>query len=272
MAGLENIETSFSTRLQSLMADAPGHVGVASGYRSPEQQKYLWDRSDKSGKMVAAPGHSHHERGLAVDLSFADANTKKWVHDHAAEYGLYFPMSWEDWHIEPAGSRDANDPKAYTTPPPGTDRVGGFLDMILGRRPMTGGDGGAAPAETTAGTPAPEGATADYRSAYKLILDAGGSSSEAALLAAIAGPESGYKTGAHNPDASTGDDSYGLWQINMLGSMGPNRRKQFGISSNDQLYDPATNAKAALAIFRTQGPNAWSGYKSGAYREFMGDV
>lgn len=86
-------------------------------------------------------------------------------------------------------------------------------------------------------------------------------------MVGIAYAESGGDPSKHN--AKPPDDSYGLWQINMLGSMGPDRRKKFGISSNEALYDPATNAKAAYIIYKEQGLNAWTTYKSGAYLKHM---
>ena len=102
-----------------------------------------------------------------------------------------------------------------------------------------------------------------------LAQQAGFSPEQARIMAAIAMAESSGNPRAHNPNASTGDNSYGLWQINMLGSMGNSRRRQFGISSNEQLFNPNTNAAAARAIFDQQGFNAWSVYKSGAYRRFL---
>jgi hypothetical protein len=81
--------------------------------------------------------------------------------------------------------------------------------------------------------------------------------------------ESGGNPNAHNGNASTGDDSYGLWQINMIGDLGPTRRKKFGISSNDKLFDPETNAKAAYVIYKEQGLDAWTTYKNGDYLKHM---
>lgn len=97
---------------------------------------------------------------------------------------------------------------------------------------------------------------------------AGGSAASAPVAAAIALAESGGRPDAHNPKPP--DDSYGLWQINMLGRLGPARRQQFGLSSNDQLYDPVTNARAAVAI-SSGGTNfgAWSTYTNGAYRSHL---
>lgn len=89
-----------------------------------------------------------------------------------------------------------------------------------------------------------------------------------ALAAAIAMAESGGNERAHN--GTPPDDSYGLWQINMYGSLGPSRRAQFGLSSNSDLYDPATNARAAVAIYSAQGYRAWGAYTNGSYRRFYG--
>jgi hypothetical protein len=102
-----------------------------------------------------------------------------------------------------------------------------------------------------------------------IALHAGASRNEAVQLAAIAMAESSGHAGAHNTNASTGDNSYGLWQINMLGAMGPERRQAFGIASNDALFNPLTNASAALHMLRTQGWHAWSTYSSGAYQQYL---
>lgn len=88
------------------------------------------------------------------------------------------------------------------------------------------------------------------------------------IATAIALGESGGNPHAHN--STPPDDSYGLWQINMYGSMGPSRRTQFGISSNEQLYDPVTNAHAAFLIYQGQGWKAWSVYSSGKYLSHLG--
>lgn len=104
---------------------------------------------------------------------------------------------------------------------------------------------------------------------YSIAVAEGASPEEAEFLAAVAGPESGYNTQAHNPNASTGDNSYGLLQINMLGRMGENRAAEWGLSSYDDLYDPATNIRAGLSILRSQGKKAWTTYTSGAYKSYF---
>lgn len=86
-----------------------------------------------------------------------------------------------------------------------------------------------------------------------LLAKAQGLTPENARLAGAVGwEESGGDATAHNTNAATGDDSYGYWQINMLGAMGPERRKQFGISNNNELFDPQTNARA-MAILSKNG-------------------
>lgn len=105
---------------------------------------------------------------------------------------------------------------------------------------------------------------------FKLARQAGFSRDAAVMMTAISGGESGWHPGQHNPNASTGDNSYGLWQINMLGGLGPERRRALGIASNDALYNPATNARAAWMISNHgQSFTPWSVYKHGSYRPFL---
>jgi hypothetical protein len=87
------------------------------------------------------------------------------------------------------------------------------------------------------------------------------------IAVAVALAESGGNPGAHN--STPPDDSYGLWQINMLGSLGPSRRKKFGILANTDLFRPATNAKAAKIIHGESGWKAWTTYTSGKYKEYL---
>jgi hypothetical protein len=79
----------------------------------------------------------------------------------------------------------------------------------------------------------------------------------------IAFAESGGNPNAHNTKGR--DDSYGLWQINMKGALGPQRRKRFGITSDAQLFDPLTNARAAHKVYLDSGWKAWTTYRNGDY-------
>jgi len=100
-----------------------------------------------------------------------------------------------------------------------------------------------------------------------LARSAGFSGGDVPIAVAVALAESGGDPKSHNPTPP--DNSYGLWQINMLGSMGPDRRKRFGIASNDALYDPATNARAAYSIWKESGWKAWTTYTRGTYKKYL---
>lgn len=85
---------------------------------------------------------------------------------------------------------------------------------------------------------------------------------------AVALAESGGRTTAHN--ATPPDDSYGLWQINMLGALGPDRRRQYHLKSDDQLFDPDTNARVANSISGDGHDfTPWSTYTNGAYKDHL---
>lgn len=60
---------------------------------------------------------------------------------------------------------------------------------------------------------------------------------------------------AHNQNNATGDNSYGLFQINMIGSLGPARRSEFGLANNEELFNPLKNAEIAYTI--SDGGKNW---------------
>lgn len=64
-------------------------------------------------------------------------------------------------------------------------------------------------------------------------------------LTAAAFGESGFDPYSHARDAD--DDSYGLWQINLKGSL-RSRLALFGLSSPSDLFDPWANATAAFIL------------------------
>ncbi|TGV90036.1 hypothetical protein EN801_020485 [Mesorhizobium sp. M00.F.Ca.ET.158.01.1.1] len=122
-ASVDNLDDSFATNLAAMMQDAPPEIrkglGIYSGYRSPQRQAELFGAAVKkygsvaaARRWVAPPGHSQHNAGHAVDLSYggqslshAPQEVIDWVHENAGKYGLYFPMKHEPWHIEPMGTR-----------------------------------------------------------------------------------------------------------------------------------------------------------------------
>lgn len=99
---------------------------------------------------------------------------------------------------------------------------------------------------------------------FRYATNAGFGQGDADTMTKIAKMESGWNPRAHN--STPPDDSYGLWQINMYGGNGPSRRRANGISKNEELFDPAINAKAAFRIYKDQGFRAWSVYQNGSYK------
>ena len=76
---------------------------------------------------------------------------------------------------------------------------------------------------------------------------------------AIAKKESHGNPLSHNGNRKTGDNSYGLFQVNMLGSMGEDRRDKFNLVSNAELFNPVVNAK--IAYHMSKGGKDWSAWK-----------
>lgn len=102
----------------------------------------------------------------------------------------------------------------------------------------------------------------------RIASSAGVPRDQLATAVAIALAESGGETTAHNPRGL--DDSYGLWQINMRGALGPDRRKRFGIQRDAELFDPNVNARAMYDISGGgRSWRAWTTYTRGTYLVHM---
>ena len=76
---------------------------------------------------------------------------------------------------------------------------------------------------------------------------------------AIAKKESNGRPLAYNGNHKTGDSSYGMFQINMIDSLGPDRRDKFDIDSNAELFNPVKNAE--IAYYMSNGGENWSSWK-----------
>jgi len=75
---------------------------------------------------------------------------------------------------------------------------------------------------------------------------------------AVAKVESNGRPLALNDNKSTGDKSYGIFQINMLGELGVDRLEKFDLVSNKELFDPVTNAE--ITYYMTKGGKDWSSW------------
>ena len=76
---------------------------------------------------------------------------------------------------------------------------------------------------------------------------------------AVAKKESNGRPMAYNGNRKTGDSSYGIFQINMLGNLGDDRKEKFDLRSNVLLFDPVINAEIAYRM--TNGGINWSSWK-----------
>jgi hypothetical protein len=105
-----------------------------------------------------------------------------------------------------------------------------------------------------------------YENAHKLtdielvkLLSAVGFKGENLIEAwAVAKKESNGRPLAHNGNADTGDNSWGVFQINMIGELGEERRKKFGLETNAELLDPVVNA--SIAHYMSRGGEDWSSW------------
>lgn len=106
------------------------------------------------------------------------------------------------------------------------------------------------------------------RQIAEYAYDAGFRGQSLTTAVAVALAESSGKPGAHN--GVPPDDSYGLWQINMIGSLGPDRRREYHLKSDSQLLDPAVNARVTWSI-SSHGTSwqAWATYTHGQYRSHL---
>lgn len=114
------IHPVFADRLNDLAIHLGGEITISYGFRSVKDQiniiKSMYNSSkhtvgsggklvNKSGQTVAAkPGSSNHQKGLAVDITKAGVGRtirEKMTNTELKEFGLWKPMSYEPWHLQP---------------------------------------------------------------------------------------------------------------------------------------------------------------------------
>jgi len=123
-------------RLFASAKDAGYTLVAVSGYRSYATQRTIYSRRTGSGDsrakeraklLVAPPGASEHQLGLAMDLgrrgkthlnaAFGDSPEGQWVREHAHEFGfiIRYKAKWADvagyadepWHVRYVGREHA---------------------------------------------------------------------------------------------------------------------------------------------------------------------
>ncbi len=78
---------------------------------------------------------------------------------------------------------------------------------------------------------------------------------------AIAKKESNGRPLAFNGNTLTGDNSYGIFQINMINSLGEDRRTKFDLDHNADLFNPVKNAQ--IAFHMSNGGEVWRAWHIG---------
>jgi zinc D-Ala-D-Ala carboxypeptidase len=134
LAGLsQSMRADAASALEALFAAAKTdgiRLSTVSGYRSYSKQNTLYDRkvnnagADTADSLVAQPGSSEHQLGLAMDVAkggksslnsrFADTAEGRWIADNAHLYGFIvrYPegmeditgYSYEPWHLRYVGT------------------------------------------------------------------------------------------------------------------------------------------------------------------------
>jgi hypothetical protein len=95
-----------------------------------------------------------------------------------------------------------------------------------------------------------------YEELESVLVQAGFSGYGLEMARAIVFYESTNKPMALNKSSNC----YGLFQINMTGSMGPDRRERYGLDSNEDLFDPLINARVAYKM--SDGGKNWSAWST----------
>ncbi|MDR3473411.1 MAG: D-alanyl-D-alanine carboxypeptidase family protein [Devosia sp.] len=118
------LHTEFQGRLENLFQAAPDSMkkdlGLISGYRTVAEQTKIWNDTlakyhgnvNEARRWAAPPGKSAHNSGFAADMAYkgkslasAPPDVVNWLHTNAPKFGLKFPLSNENWHIEPVETR-----------------------------------------------------------------------------------------------------------------------------------------------------------------------
>jgi hypothetical protein len=266
-----------ATAFEKIMNASNGHVKTTDVNSA--------QRSVAKNTAVNGASNSSHLYGNAIDVQ-TGSSSWNWMKQNNGSDGFYFndyspnsPWHWDykgegaGESVPPVGSESGVGGSIMRALSPamqafadfamafGGSALGGLSSLMGGGGDNTSVSGGVGPVDMGADI------NAKLMTTAKLAMAAGFTKAEAKTMAAIAGGESSFKNTAYNGKGA--DDSYGLWQINMLGAMGTERLKSLGLSSKADLYDPATNARAAKQIYDSQGFGAWGAYKDGGADKYM---
>lgn len=100
------IATAHAFSKWQAAADKAGvSLSINSGFRTMDQQKYLYDcyqtKRCNNGTLAARPGYSNHQNGEALDLA---TSSWSWVQRTAGQFGFRATVPGERWHYEYRGA------------------------------------------------------------------------------------------------------------------------------------------------------------------------
>lgn len=255
---ISGLDSGFRTSLEGFIASAPPEIrdglSVFSGFRSIERQQELWDQSDKTGKMVARPGHSKHNHGQAVDIEWrgqrldkAPREVQDWVAANLEKFGLTRPMDYEPWHIEPIGARGGAAP-APALPAVGPDAP---ADWARIRNGIFAGESGADP-DALFGYQNRKGGKFSHIKPSKMTVDQW-------IEFQDPNGEYGQWVKAHRPDPENGVATpMGAFQI--TGTTLRDLKRDLRLKG-DEVMSFEFQDYLAQQIYLRQGTGAWQGYK-----------
>lgn len=148
----------------------------------------------------------------------------------------------------------------------GTSTIADYVKRAFGISGATSTAGGPAVASSPS-TAAPTDRPLTDPEIIQLASKTGWVGQDLRVAAAIAKAESHLNPAALNDNASTGDYSVGLWQINMLA-----HKDTFGTEA--ELKIPERNAAAAFSLYQSKGGHFtdWSTYNHGAHLPYMAEM
>ena len=126
---LEGVDEITRDRFEALQQVCD--LGVTSAQRSIELQSRLFNEAVRkygsykaASRWVAPPGSSKH--GPPCNCAIDAHGNLNCAHANAGRFGLYFPMYWEPWHLQPILNWSGTLPTKAKKP---TRRIGEDVDI-----------------------------------------------------------------------------------------------------------------------------------------------
>lgn len=97
---------AYGRMRNAALEEAQIRLKANSGFRSMEQQTEFYNMPEEErvkrgiGKLVARPGYSNHQSGIAVDISQVDPHVFPWMETNARRFGFVNTVKSEPWHWE----------------------------------------------------------------------------------------------------------------------------------------------------------------------------